>query len=110
MEKVWFITGASRGLGLAIAKAALNAGNRVVVTARNTETLMNIFGHSPNVMIQSLDVTDTRSISAAVDTANNQFGRIDVLVNNAGYGQLGWFENTTEEQIRNQFETNVFGS
>lgn len=109
MEKVWFITGASRGLGLAIAKAALNAGNRVVVTARNTEILMNIFGNNPNVIIQSLDVTDTSSISVAVDTAYNHFGRIDVLVNNAGYGQLGWFENTTDEQIRNQFETNVFG-
>lgn len=109
MEKVWFITGASRGLGLAIAKTALNAGNRVVVTARNTEVLINLFGNNPKVIIQSLDVTDTNSISAAVDTANNQFGRIDVLVNNAGYGQLGWFENTTEEQIRNQFETNVFG-
>ena len=109
MEKVWFITGASRGLGLAIAKAALYAGNRVVVTARNTESLMNIFGDNPNVVIQSLDVTDKKSISIAVDMANNQFGRIDVLVNNAGYGQLGWFEDTTEEQIRNQFETNVFG-
>lgn len=109
MEKVWFITGASRGLGLAIAKAALNAGNRVVVTARKTEILKNLFGNNPNVIIQSLDVTDTSSISVAVDTANNQFGRIDVLVNNAGYGQLGWFENTTDEQIRNQFETNVFG-
>lgn len=109
MEKVWFITGASRGLGLAIAKAALNAGNKVVVTARNTEKLTSIFGNNPNVIIQTLDVTDTKSISIAVETANNQFGRIDVLVNNAGYGQLGWFEDTTEEQIRQQFETNVFG-
>lgn len=89
MEKVWFITGASRGLGLAIAKAALNAGNRVVVTARNTEILMNLFGNNPNVIIQSLDVTDKSSISVAVDTAYNQFGRIDVLVNNAGYGHAG---------------------
>lgn len=109
MEKIWFITGAGRGLGLAIAKAALEAGNRIVATARDKEKLGKVFGCNPNVLTLSLDVTDKTSITKAVETAVEKFGRIDVLVNNAGYGQLGWFENTTDEQIRNQFETNVFG-
>lgn len=109
MEKIWFITGAGRGLGLAIAKAALEAGNCIVATARNKEKLEKVFGTNPDVLSLALDVTDKVSITEAVKAAVERFGRIDVLVNNAGYGQLGWFEDTTDEQIRNQFETNVFG-
>lgn len=109
MEKIWFITGAGRGLGLAIAKAALEAGNCIVATARNKEKLEKVFGTNPDVLSLSLNVTDKVSIAEAVKAAIERFGRIDVLVNNAGYGQLGWFEDTTDEQIRNQFETNVFG-
>lgn len=109
MGKIWFITGAGRGLGLAIAKAALEAGNRIVATARNKEKLEKEFGTNPHVLTLSLDVTDKASITKAVEAVVERFGRIDVLVNNAGYGQLGWFEDTTDEQIRSQFETNVFG-
>jgi NAD(P)-dependent dehydrogenase (short-subunit alcohol dehydrogenase family) len=106
MSKTWFITGASRGLGAAIARAALDAGDRVVVTARRRETVAEIFGEdSDTVLPLSLDVTDPAQIAAAVD----RFGRIDVLVNNAGYGHLGLFEETRPEDARVQFDTNVFG-
>lgn len=109
MEKIWFITGAGRGLGRAIAQAALDAGNRIVATARNKEKVQTAFGNNPDVLALTLDVTDPASVAEAVKTAVNHYRRIDVLVNNAGYGQLGWFEDTTDKQIRSQFETNVFG-
>ena len=109
MKKIWFITGASRGLGLAIAKAALEAGNIVVATARNKQKIEEQFGNAPNVHALSLDVTDKECVESAVKEAVNRFGGIDVLVNNAGYGLLGWFENMTDEQIRSLYETNGFG-
>lgn len=109
MKKIWFITGASRGLGLAIAKAALEAGNIVVATARNKQKIEEQFGNAPNVQALSLDVTDKESVDSAVKEAVNRFGGIDVLVNNAGYGLLGWFEDMTDGQIRSLYETNVFG-
>lgn len=109
MKKIWFITGASRGLGLAIAKAALEAGNIVVATARDKQKIEEQFGNDPDVLALSLDVTDKKSVESAVKEAVGRFGGIDVLVNNAGYGLLGWFEDMTDEQIRSQYETNVFG-
>lgn len=109
MKKIWFITGASRGLGLAIAKAALEAGNIVVATARHKSKIEEQFGNNPDVLPLSLDVTDKESVEAAVREAVGRFDGIDVLVNNAGYGLLGWFEDMTDEQIRSQYETNVFG-
>lgn len=108
-KKVWFITGASRGLGLEIARAVLTAGHSVVATARNPSTIEAALGKSDKLLAVKLDVTIPAQATAAVTAATEKFGRIDVLVNNAGYGQLGWFENTSDEQIRNQFETNVFG-
>ena len=110
MSKTWFITGASRGLGAAIARGALDAGDRVVVTARRRETVAEIFGEdSDTVLPLSLDVTDPAQIVAAVEAAVARFSRIDVLVNNAGYGHLGLFEETRPEDARVQFDTNVFG-
>ena len=110
MSKTWFITGASRGLGAAIARAALDAGDRVIVTARRRETVAETFGEdSDTVLSLSLDVTDPLQIAAAVEAAIARFGRIDVLVNNAGYGHLGLFEETRPEDARVQFDTNVFG-
>lgn len=111
MSKVWFITGANRGLGAEISRAVLEAGHRVIASARNSETLLAALGRFGDRLVAlRLDVTQPREVEAAVAAAKQRWGRIDVLVNNAGYGQLGWFENTSMEQIRRQFETNVFGA
>jgi NAD(P)-dependent dehydrogenase (short-subunit alcohol dehydrogenase family) len=108
--RTWFVTGAARGIGAEIVKAALDAGDRVVATSRNPRNLEQTFrGESDRVLVLPLDVTKADEIGAAVDAAVSKFGIIEVLVNNAGYGQLGVFEEITPEQIRAQFETNVFG-
>jgi NAD(P)-dependent dehydrogenase (short-subunit alcohol dehydrogenase family) len=110
MSKVWMITGASRGLGAFIARAALAAGDRVVVTARRMQALDECFTEGPDQLFkQVLDVTDPQQANAAADAALTHFGRIDVLVNNAGYGQLGPFETNSQAQVEQQFQTNVFG-
>jgi NAD(P)-dependent dehydrogenase (short-subunit alcohol dehydrogenase family) len=109
-NKVWFITGANRGLGAEIARSVLNAGHKVVATARNPAEVEKALGQHSNLLAVKLDVTNNEDATAAVAVAKAKFGRIDVLVNNAGYGQLGWFENNSEAQIRNQFEVNVFGT
>jgi Short-chain alcohol dehydrogenase of unknown specificity len=110
MNKVWFITGAARGLGAAIAKAALADGDRVVVSGRRIEPLENVFAeYGERVMAVALDVTDEAQALAAVETAVARFGRIDVLVNNAGYGQLAPFEDNFASDAAQQFATNVFG-
>ena len=108
--KTWFITGASRGIGLEIARAALEAGDRVVATARTPGRVEEgLSGFGDRLMTLALDVTDPASIQAAVAAAVERFGRIDVLVNNAGYGQLGPFETLSAEAVERQFATNVFG-
>lgn len=108
--KTWLVTGAARGLGAAIAQAALDAGDHVVVTGRRREALVQTFGADSETLLSlALDVTDAAQIAAAVETAVARFGRIDVLVNNAGYGHLGLFEETRPEDARVQFDTNVFG-
>lgn len=109
-SKVWFVTGAGRGLGAAIAKAALDAGHRVVATARNPQAVTDSLGEHENLLAVALDITDPAQVQAAVASALDRFSTIDVLVNNAGYGQLGFFEETSEELVRRQFETNVFGT
>ena len=83
-NKIWFITGAARGMGIDIAKAALQAGNRVVATARNADTITAALGQHDNLLAVTLDITDLASAEAAVQAALERFGRIDVLVNNAG--------------------------
>jgi NAD(P)-dependent dehydrogenase (short-subunit alcohol dehydrogenase family) len=101
---------ANKGLGAAIAKEALDNGYKVVTTARKTEGMRDTLGDSPNLLISNLDITNEEQVQSAVNNALEKFGRIDVLVNNAGYGQLGYFEETSEELIRQQMETNVFGT
>lgn len=108
-EKVWFITGANRGIGAEIAKAALAAGDSVVVTGRNLEQLSQKFSYSDKALALALDVTDISQALDAVEATIKHFGRIDVLVNNAGYGQLGVFEEIPQADVERQFATNVFG-
>ena len=110
MSKIWFVTGAARGLGAEIAKAALAAGDQVVATGRNRDALVAAFGpDSDNLLSLALDVTREADALAAVEATLARFGRIDVLVNNAGYGNLGLFEETTDAEARAQYDTNVFG-
>lgn len=110
MTKVWLITGASRGIGAGITRALLAAGEKVVATARKAEDVAAAHPASDNLLCLSLDVTKPEQIQKAVDEAVKRFGRIDCLVNNAGYGQLGHFETASPEQIQRQFDTNVFGA
>ena len=107
--RIWFITGANRGIGLEIARAALAAGDHVVATARRKQSVIDALGERDDVLALALDGTDKQQIAAAVDAATTRFGRIDILVNNAGYGHLGLFEQTTDAEVRMQFNTNVFG-
>ena len=110
MSKVWFITGTSTGFGRDLAELALQAGNKVVATARKPETLAELTAkYGDNVLAVALDVTRPDTITAAVQAAQDKFGRIDVLVNNAGFGIFGGFEEITLKQFREQYETNVFG-
>lgn len=108
-KKIWFITGAGRGMGVDIAKAALAAGNAVVATGRNTDAVAKAVGQADDLLVVTLDITDPASVQAAVDAAVERFGRIDVLVNNAGNFIAGFFEEMTPEQFRAQLETNLFG-
>jgi NAD(P)-dependent dehydrogenase (short-subunit alcohol dehydrogenase family) len=110
MQKTWFITGASRGLGVEIARAALRAGDRVVATGRQRAAVSDSLGPDhAKLLALELDVTDADQAQEAVDAAVQRFGRIDVLVNNAGYGHLGFFEETTADDVHAQFDTNLYG-
>lgn len=107
---IWFITGASSGLGRALAEAVLARGWRAALTARTSERLAELAAqHGERALVLTLDVTDGRSIGRAIAAAEAHFGKIDVLVNNAGYGYLAAIEEGEEAEIRAQFETNVFG-
>jgi NAD(P)-dependent dehydrogenase (short-subunit alcohol dehydrogenase family) len=108
-KKVWFITGAGRGMGVDIAKAALAAGHAVVATARNTDTVTAALGQDEDLLAVKLDVTDPADAQAAVTAAVERFGRIDVLVNNAGNFYAGFFEEITPGDFRAQVETTLFG-
>lgn len=108
VKKVWFVTGASRGLGAEITRAALEAGHCVVAAVRRPETVGSL-PTSPDLLVTRLDVTRREEAESAVDAALQRFGRIDVLVNNAGYGVFGYFEELTPTQIERQFATNVYG-
>ncbi|MGI4826577.1 MAG: oxidoreductase [Janthinobacterium lividum] len=107
---VWFITGCSTGFGKELAKLVLERGWRAVVTARKPEQLHDVVaGHEENALALQLDVADKAQVQRAVQQAEEKFGRIDVLVNNAGYGYLAAIEEGEEDQIRAIFETNFFG-
>lgn len=108
-KRVWFVTGASRGIGAEITKAALAAGDAVVATARDPRSVAERFPASDALFPVALDVTNEASIAAAVSAAIARFGRIDVLVNNAGYGIIGAVEETPIADVRRLYETNVFG-
>jgi len=110
-EKVWFITGTSRGFGREWAIAALERGDKVAATARNTATLDDLIEKYGNALLPiRLDVTDRGADFTAVRQAHDHFGRLDVVVNNAGYGQFGFIEELSEQEARDQIETNVFGA
>src|SRR3954462_7178547 len=107
--KVVLVTGAGRGMGVDIARAALDARFRVVATARDAQSITQALGAHDDLLALALDVTDPAGVQAAVDTAVERFGRIDVLVNNAGNFYAGFFEEITPEDYRAQVETNLFG-
>ncbi len=109
-QKVWFITGASTGFGRLLAEQLLAAGSKVVATARKPEQIADLADKYPDLcLVTPLDVTEQVAIEAAVDAAIQKFGRVDVLVNNAGYGLAGAIEEATEDEFMPVFETNVFG-
>ena len=108
-NKVWFITGAGRGMGVDITKAALKAGHKVVATGRDTDRVAKAFGKDGNLLIVKLDVTKPADAAAAVHAAVEKFGRIDVLVNNAANFIAGFFEELTQEEIAQQLQTSLIG-
>ena len=109
-EQVWFITGSSRGLGRALVRAALDAGDRVAATARQPAQLESLAAtHGERIHTIALDVTDGAAASAAIEEAHRHFGRLDVIVNNAGYANVSPIETSDDEDFRAQFETNFWG-
>ncbi|MFI6978351.1 SDR family NAD(P)-dependent oxidoreductase [Embleya sp. NPDC050154] len=111
MSKVWFVTGSSRGLGRSFVEAALSRGDKVAATARDTGSLDDLVAaHGDAVLPLAMDVTDRAVVLESVKRAKEHFGRLDVIVNNAGYARIGAIEELTEQQLRDQFETNMFGA
>ena len=108
-KTVWLVTGAGRGMGVDIAQAVLAAGHAVVATGRNPERVTAALGTHDDLLAVALDVTDPASARAAVDAALDRFGRVDVLVNNAGNFYAGFFEEISADDFRAQVETNLFG-
>jgi NAD(P)-dependent dehydrogenase (short-subunit alcohol dehydrogenase family) len=111
MSKVWFVTGSSRGLGRNFVEAALSRGDKVAATARNAASLDDLVaGYGEAVLALKLDVTDKAAVFDGVKRAAEHFGRLDVIVNNAGYAQVGAVEELAEQELRDQLETNLFGA
>jgi NAD(P)-dependent dehydrogenase (short-subunit alcohol dehydrogenase family) len=107
MSKIWFVTGSSTGFGRLLCKELARRGERTVATARNLDDIRGL--ESEHTLTAELDVTKPETIKRAVEHAMERFGRIDVLVNNAGYGEMGVIEEFSDERAKRQFETNVFG-
>lgn len=111
MGKVWLVTGASRGLGRQITRAALDAGETVVATARSADAVRSAFENEHDRLhALALDITDAEAANSVAAETAKRFGAIDVLVNNAGYAELGFFETFTDAAVRRQFEVNLFGT
>ena len=110
--KVWFVTGASQGLGLILVNTLLEKGYRVAATSRNTEALKKAIGNvaTESFLPLSVDLGDSKSITASIEQTLAKFGRVDVLVNNAGYGMTGTVEETAQPEIRKIFEVNVIAA
>ncbi len=109
-NKVWLVTGASKGLGLALVKELLAQGYRVAATSRTHAALVEAIGKHPNFLPVEMDITDNTAVAKGVQLVLDRFGEINVVVNNAGYSQIGTLEELTDEEARNNFEVNVFGS
>ena len=110
-KKVWFVTGASKGLGLNLVKKLLAGGYSVAATSRNITELEKVISEeNSNFLPLEVDLLNEKSVAAAVSKSMEKFGKLDVIVNNAGYGQLGTLEELTDEESRKNFDTNVFGS
>lgn len=107
--QVWLVTGASRGMGVEFARAALDAGHAVVATGRDTDAVAEAVGERDDLLVAKLDVTEPDDAESATQAAVDRFGRIDVLVNNAGISEKGFFEEMTIEEIKRQLEVNLFG-
>ncbi|MBA2678574.1 MAG: SDR family oxidoreductase [Ktedonobacteraceae bacterium] len=111
MTKIWFITGTSKGFGRVWVEAALERGDKVVATARDLNSLQALNEkYGDNVLTLALDVTDKTAVDEAVKRAHDHFGRLDVIINNAGYGLFGTVEEISEQEARDQLETNLFGA
>ncbi|KEP74819.1 short-chain dehydrogenase [Microbacterium sp. SUBG005] len=111
MSKIWFITGASKGFGREWAEAALERGDSVAGTARNLDDVQELVDAYPETFLPlQLDVTDHAADTAAVTKAHEKFGRLDIVINNAGFGHFGMVEELTEDEVRAQLETNFFGA
>ena len=108
-QKVWFVTGASKGFGFEITKAALEAGNKVVATVRSNPDKLTAEFKNDNLLAVTMDVTNEDQVKKAVEAAIAKFGRLDVVVNNAGYGIIAAIEEASNEETKKQYDTNVFG-
>src|SRR6266516_5720899 len=108
-QKIWFITGAGRGMGVDLAKAALAAGNAVVATGRSTDAVAKAVGESDDLLVVKLDITSPQDVEVAVNAAVDRFGGIDVLVNNAANFYAGYFEELTPEELERQLATRLIG-
>jgi NAD(P)-dependent dehydrogenase (short-subunit alcohol dehydrogenase family) len=108
-QRVWFITGCSTGFGHELAKLCLAQGEKVVVTARDVSKVADLAQNQPNALALALDVTDPTQVKSAIGTAEQKFGRIDVLVNNAGYGYMAAVEEGEDDAVRGMFDANFFG-
>lgn len=110
-KKVWFVTGASKGLGLTLVKKLLANGYRVAATSRNLQSLKEELGQTSDLFLPlSMDLTNNENVKAAIDQCVQHFGKIDVVVNNAGFGLIGTLEELSDKEVRDNYEVNVFGS
>ena len=109
-QKVWYITGASKGLGLALVKQLLNEGKKVAATSRSIEELKKAICDADNFLPLQVNLLSEESIEKSIQATVAQFGRVDVIVNNAGYGLAGALEELTDVEARQNFDVNVFGS